>query len=116
MSDNGSAVIPFGLYEVDAAGTVVYYIPPIREKISDSINNVVGRCFFDEIIPCAQAEEFKNRFLNFMSDSHSVERFSVDFPHMQSSAKVDIMMVRLTEHFGNEHKQFAIVRLMPPDA
>jgi hypothetical protein len=57
-------------------------------------------------------EDLRNRFLQFMSESNSVERFSVDFPHMQS-IKVDIMMTRLTERSGNEHKEFAIVRLMP---
>jgi hypothetical protein len=113
VSDNGSAEIPFGLFELDAAGIVVYYVPPTREKVSDSINNVVGRCFFRELIPMAQAEDLRNRFLKFMSGWDSVERLSVDFPHIQSSIKVDIMMARLIERSGNEHKQFAIVRLMP---
>jgi hypothetical protein len=113
VSDNGSHAIPFGLFELDATGTVVYYDPQTGEKKNDSINNVVGRCFFDELIPATLVEDLRNRFLQFMSECNSVERFSLDFPHMQSSIKVDIMMTRLTERSGNEHKEFAIVRLMP---
>jgi hypothetical protein len=98
---------------LDATGTVAYYIPPMGEQISGSINNAIGRCFFRELIPMAQAEDLKNHFLKFMSGWQSVERLSVDFPHVQSSIKVDIMMVRLIERSGNEQKQSAIVRLMP---
>jgi photoactive yellow protein len=110
---NGFAEIPFGSFELDEEGTVVRYNPPTGEKINDSVKNVVGRCFFSELIPGAQAHDLKNRFLKFMSDSHSVERFSVDFPFMQSSIKVQIRVARIIERFGNEHKQFAILRLVP---
>jgi hypothetical protein len=113
VSDNRSAEIPFGLFELDATGTVIYYDPATGEKKNNSINNMVGRCFFDELIPTALAEDLKKRFLQFMSAWHSVERFTLDFPYMQSSIEVHVMMVRLTEQCGNEHKQFAIVRLMP---
>lgn len=116
MSDNGSSIIPYGLFELDATGTVVHYDPPGAEKKTDSINKVVGRCFFDELIRGPQAEDLKNRFLKFMSGWHSVERFTLDFPLSQNSIEVQIMMVRLSERSGNEHKQFAIVRLMPADS
>lgn len=113
MSDKKSSEIPFGLFELDATGKVIHYSPPNEEQRDDLLNNTVGRNFFDDLIPWAQVGDLKKRFLKFMSDGHSVERFSVNFTFIESSIKVQIAMAHLTERPENGRQRFAIIRLMP---
>src|SRR5215210_4832228 len=77
VSDNEVTPIPFGMFELNAAGMVVHY-SPASEKDRDALaKNIVGRNFFDELVAVSQVGELKSRFLNFMADGISVERFTV---------------------------------------
>jgi hypothetical protein len=113
VSDKKSSDIPFGLFEVDATGRVIHYSPPHGEKIDGLMNNVVGLNFFNDLIPLTQVKDLKKRFLSFMSDGHSVERFSINIPLLESSIKVQIVMVSLIERSENGRERFALIRLMP---
>lgn len=111
MSDN--AQIPFGMFELDAAGTVLHYSPAAEDKRDALANAIVGRNFFGELSSIAQIEELKGRFLRFMTDGDSVERFTISFPHNHSSVKVQIVMACLTEKSEGGRERFALIRLMP---
>jgi photoactive yellow protein len=113
VSNKESSTLPFGLFELDATGTVVHYSPPTEEKTNASSINVVGRNFFDDVIQEAQVKDLKLRFLNFMLDGNSVERFSLNFLFRQSNIKVQIVMAHLTERSENRRERFALIRLMP---
>lgn len=113
MSDNEISQIPFGMFELDAAGTVIHYSPAAEEKRDTLAIGVVGRNFFGELIPFAPVEELKGRFLRFMADGDSVERFTISFPHNHSSIKVQIVMAHLTEKSEKGRERFALIRLMP---
>jgi len=41
VSDKESSTVLFGLFELDAPGTVVCYSSPIEEKINDSTSTMV---------------------------------------------------------------------------
>jgi photoactive yellow protein len=111
MSDNTQ--IHFGMFELDAAGTVLHYSPAAEEKRDALANAIVGRNFFSELSTIAQIEELKGRFLRFMADGDSVERFTISFPYNHNSIKVQIVMAHLTEKSENGRERFALVRLMP---
>ena len=107
-----SLTIPYGLFELDEAGTVVHYSPP-TEKSNGSQENVLGRNFFREIAPVPELHALKSRFLSFMAFGDSVERFSVSFAHGQKVVKIQIALARVTERSEVGSKRFALVRLMP---
>jgi photoactive yellow protein len=106
--------IPFGLFELDAAGTIVHYSPPTEERDS-SQNVIVGRDFFKDIAPMHELKDLKSRFLSFMTFGDSVERFSMSFPAERSIIKVQIVLARIFEHSNDERKRLALVRIMPDE-
>jgi photoactive yellow protein len=113
VSDNEISSIPFGMFELDAAGVVIHYSPVSEEKRERVASGIVGRNFFDDIVSAPQVGELKSRFQAFMTQGTSVERFSLSFPHNQSSIKVQIVMAHLIEKSEKGSERFAIVRLMP---
>ena len=113
VRDNDTSQIPFGMFELDAAGVVVHYSPASEENRGAIINGVVGKNFFDDLFTIAQVRELKGRFLRFMADGNSVERFSLSFPFYQESLKVQIVMAHLIEKTETGRERFA---LYPPHA
>ena len=105
--------IPFGMFELDAAGVVVHYSPVMEEKQAASARGIVGKNFFDDLVFIEHVEELKRRFLSFMAHGDSVERFTVSFPYNQSSIKVQIVMAHLIERSERGRERFALIRLMP---
>jgi photoactive yellow protein len=113
VSDKEVSIIPFGAFELNAAGMVVHYSPATDERKESVSNKVVGQNFFDDLFPALQVEEMKSRFHSFMAHGTSVERFTVSFPYNRESIKVQIVMAHLSEKTENGHERFALVRLMP---
>ncbi len=69
-----SAAIPFGLLELDGEGTVLHYSPAREPKRVAEAASIIGRNFFDEVVPVSPVKEFKTRFLRFMAIGDSVQR------------------------------------------
>jgi photoactive yellow protein len=113
VSDNDTSQIPFGMFELDASGVIVHYSPVSEAKRAALNNGIVGKNFFDELLSITQVEELKGRFLRFMADGDSVQRFSLIFPFNQESIKVQIVMAHLIEKTERGRERFALIRLMP---
>jgi photoactive yellow protein len=113
VNDNEISQIPFGMFELDASGTIIHYSPASERKSNDHANGMVGKNFFNDLVAIAQMEELKSRFLTFMADGDSVERFSLSFPYNQESVKVQIVMAHLIERSERGRERFALVRFMP---
>lgn len=113
VSDNEISQIPFGMFELDAAGMVIHYSPASEEKRDAAANKIVGKNFFSDLVAISQVEELKGRFHSFMTNGDSVERFSVSFPYNRESVKVQIVMAHLIERSERGRERFALIRLMP---
>lgn len=113
VNDKGITTVPFGLFELDAKGTVVHYSAASEEKKDTLANNILGRNFFEELISISQVEELKSRFLRFMAEGTSVERFTISFPYHQENIKVQIVMAHPSEKTEKGREPFALIRLMP---
>ena len=112
-SDRAESSIPFGLFELDSAGTVIHYSPRKPEETNARKESIVGRNFFNDLLTVTEAYDLKTRFHTFMAEGSSVERFTVNFPFMCGSIKVQIVMAHITEKSECGRKQFALVRLTP---
>ena len=113
VSDNEITTIPFGMFELNAAGVVVHYSPASEKDKNAPQHKIVGRNFFDELVAISQVGELKSRFLNFMADGASVARFTVSFPYHQGNVKVQIVMAHVSEKSENGRERFALLRVMP---
>ena len=113
MNDNEISIIPFGMFELDAAGTVIHYSPATQDRRDALQPNVVGGNFFDRLASISEVKELKSRFLNFMADGTSFERFTISFPYLQESIKVQIVMAHISEKSAQGRERFALLRVMP---
>jgi photoactive yellow protein len=113
VNDSEISQIPFGLFELDARGVVVHFSPVMEEHRDAFAQSIIGRNFFDDLFSISEVEELKSRFLNFMADGASVERFTVSFDYNESSVKVQIVMAHLSEKTEQGHERFALLRMMP---
>lgn len=108
-----SSAIPFGLIELDGEGTVVHYSPAREPESYGETSDIVGRNFFDEVVPVSPVKEFKTRFLRFMAIGDSVQRFTIRFPFEHQDVRVQIMLARITERTENGRERLALVQLRP---
>jgi photoactive yellow protein len=113
VKDNEISTIPFGMFELDATGTIIHYSPANEERRAALAGKVVGRNFFDDFFAASQVENFESRFHAFMANGTSVDRFTITFPYQEESIKIQVVMAHLSEKTENGHERFALIRLMP---
>ena len=106
-------ILPFGLFELDAAGTVIRYSPASETAPTFEARDIWGRNFFTEIAPFEQVVGFRLRFHSFMENGQAVERFTTTFAYGQQNIKVQIMLAHITEKSDEGRKRLALVRIMP---
>ena len=70
-------VIPLGLWELDSAGRVLHHEPE-DDRGAFQRSEVIGRNFYDEVMPIAQAQEMKKQVERFLSGSTSAHSFDLD--------------------------------------
>lgn len=114
MPGSSPSILPFGLFELDSAGTVIRYSPASESAPAVEARDVWGRNFFAEIAPVEEVVGFRLRFHSFMASGQAVERFTTTFRHAEQTIKVQIMMAHITEKSENgRRKRLALVRIMP---
>lgn len=111
--DAPSLAIPFGLFELDATGTVVRFSPPAEQNIKELQQSIIGRNFFTEIAPIKQVKDFQARFYSFTAYGESVHKFTSRFSTEEGQIKVQILLARITEQSESGHERLALVRIMP---
>ena len=105
---------PFGLLELDGAGTVVSFSPADEDSSAElAAREVVGHNFFEEIAPVEEMLNFKGRFLAFMAFGDSVERYNFSFPLNDFVVAGQILMARLADRAEVGGQRLALVRLTP---
>ena len=110
---SSSFVLPFGLFELDSAGTVIRYSPASEAAPVVEAKDIWGRNFFTEIAPVEQVVGFRLRFYSFMASGQAVERFTTTFAHGKQKVRVQIMLAHITEKSEDGRKRLALVRIMP---
>lgn len=113
VQNSSPFILPFGLFELDAAGTVIRYSPASETTPDFETKDIWGRNFFTEIAPVEQVVGFRLRFHSFMSNGQAVERFTTTFAHGEQNIKVQIMLAQITEKSEEGRKRLALVRIMP---
>jgi photoactive yellow protein len=107
------SVIPFGLLELNGEGMVVHYCPARERGKQGSASEIIGKNFFDDVVPFPPVKEFKTRFLRFMAMGDLVQRFTIRFPFDEQDVRLQIMLAHITERTERGSERLALVRLMP---
>ena len=103
-------LLPFGLLELDEQGRVRGFSPLNESYAEIHAEDVIGRDFFKEIVPVAEAEESEKKFRDFMKRQDAHERLFFTFTSAQGQIAVQIALAYLPEV---NNSRLALVRLMP---
>ncbi|MGI8468977.1 MAG: hypothetical protein ACR2N3_11065 [Pyrinomonadaceae bacterium] len=98
-----------GVYEMDAAGTVVYHKSMTDSRTNESEPNLIGRNFFDEIAAFQNFMDFRRRFKCFVGDSHPADEFNFDFYLREQILEIKVKLVRARERQDNKNSNLIIV-------
>lgn len=95
-SAQGRAV-PFGLWELDDAGTVIRYEPPRGEESRFRTSEVAGKNFFADVAPAALAEELRDRVAVFASGQAPAQSFDFTAPSAGGGVRARVLLGRIVE-------------------
>lgn len=114
MDNVKASGFPFGLLELNGAGTVVRFTPAQREGAAGGrAREVVGHDFFEDIAPVEELRSLKGRFLAFMAFGDSAQSLDFRFAYEDFVVAAHIMLTRLADRAEPGGERVALVRLMP---
>ena len=87
----------FGLFELDAAGTVLYYRIEPRGGPPVASPDMEGHNFYDEIAPFENVEDFRRCVTQFTLGASPADSFNFDFRYEDYAQPVKVLLARIRE-------------------
>jgi len=97
----------FGLFELDAAGTVLYY----RMEPGDASPDMAGFNFYDEVAPFENVEEFRQHVAQFTSGAKPADSFSFDCRYDGWAQPVKVLLARIRERVDHNNTKSVLVHI-----
>ncbi len=95
----------FGLFEIDAAGTVLYY----RMEPGGTSSDMAGRNFYDEVAPFENIEEFRQCVTEFTRGAKPADSFNFDCHYKGCAQPVKVLMARMLERVDRNNTKSVLV-------
>jgi hypothetical protein len=102
---------PFGLFELDADWTVLYYKPDIRETSGNGDSEFVGRNLLTEVPALALSREFQDRLNDFRKSHAPADSFHYTFSSERGQIQVKILLARLHERSGLDSTESILLHI-----
>jgi hypothetical protein len=90
-------VLPFGLLELDADGTILYYRPDEKEDQKVNTAELVGHNILTDVMPLAQAAEFRERLRNFRRSYAPADSFHLTLRLEDGSVEAKVLLAHIRE-------------------
>lgn len=99
----------FGLFELDAAGTVLYSRVRQDNQLINAKPDWIGQNYFEEVAPFENIGEFRRRFTNFIRGRQTAESFTFDCRFRETIVPVKVMMAGAYEVGSSEPANIVIL-------
>ena len=100
-----------GLFELDPAGTVLYYrIDPDGEPGGTSAD-MTGQNFYDEVARFENVDEFRRSVTDFTSGGKAADSFDFDCHYEGSAHRVKVLLARIRESVNPNNTKSVLVHL-----
>ncbi len=103
--------IPFGLLELDAAGTVFCYKPDIEEDTRTPELDIIGKNFFTDVVPVAQAAELQAQFKRFRECHDPIRSLTFTFKSEHESIPTIILLASMREQSAQSRAETILVHI-----
>ncbi len=102
----------FGLFELDATGTVLYSRTEPDEKASAATPaDISGHNFFDEVAPFENVDEFRRRIGNFTNSFTHADNFNFILQFGDRSLPVRVLLARIRERSDGDSIKSILVHI-----
>jgi hypothetical protein len=98
----------FGLFELDAAGTVLYYRIEPGGELGSTSPDMTGRNFYDEIATFENVEEFRQCVTHFTRGAKPADSFNFDCRYEDYAKPVKVLLARIRER-GNQNNTKSVL-------
>ena len=103
--------VPLGLVELDEAGTVLYYNREGGTAAGAPIHEMVGRNFYTDVAPVAEALEFRNALAAFRRAHAPSHSFNFTFHAGDSDLPTRILLARIHEKYDGGGRGSLLVQI-----
>jgi hypothetical protein len=94
----------FGLFELNALGTVIYSrLEPDGESKAAGRPNVAGHNFFNEVAPFENADELRRRISDFTNSKGQAENVHFACQCDNGPLPVKVLLARICERSNGNH-------------
>lgn len=94
-----------GLFELDGAGTVLYY----RMDSAGTSPDMTGHNFYDEVAPFDNVEEFRQCVTDFTRGAKAADSFHFDCHYNGSDHPVRVLLARIREQVNRSNTKSVLV-------
>jgi hypothetical protein len=112
MSATATVLEPlFGLLELDAAGTVLYYNSERDTSVEAQTRDIVGRNLFADITPAPDAGELERQIGNFRRSESPSRSLNFTFHYDRGDVHARILLARIRERSEQGGRESMLVHI-----
>jgi len=101
----------FGLFELDADGTVLYSRVEPEAKSDGEQPDLSGRNFYEEVAPFENVEEFRRRVTQFAGGASPADNFNFDCRYADCALPVRVLLARVRERTIQSRTKSVLVHI-----
>ena len=99
----------FGLFELDASGTVLYYRTEPGGERNAMPPDMAGHNFYDEVAPFENVEEFRRCVTAFTQGPTPADSFNFECRYEGSGERVKVLLARISERVNQSKTKSVLV-------
>ena len=100
-----------GLFELDAAGKVLYYRMESAGEPSGTSPDIVGRNFYNEVAGFENVEEFRRCVTEFTRSDAAADSFDFECRYGDFAPRMKVLLARICESENRENTKSVLVYL-----
>jgi hypothetical protein len=101
----------YGLFELDASGTVLYFRAENDEGESEKGVHITGLNFFEDGASFENVEDFRLRITGFMRGQGQADSFIFTCRFGSGSVLVKVLLARISERSNGNHTKSILVHI-----
>jgi hypothetical protein len=101
----------FGLFELDPAGTVLYYRIDQNGPPGRTLPDLAGQNFYDEVAPFENVQELRGCVTDFVRGSKVVDSFYFNGRYAGSTHSIRVLLARICEQVNRNNTKSVLVHL-----
>ena len=98
-----------GLFELDSNGKILY----CRMDPPDTLSDMTGHNFYDEVAPFENVEDFRRCVTDFTLGPKAADSVDFDCHYDGSDYPVRVLLARISEHVNRKNTKSVLMHIRP---